>query len=245
MLKKAFRKLHRYLYLGTVVCCFLPLWPFIIWWSKDFEKHYSKLVRTRRLLARVTSFLAGFQYKIQYETSIDWNQPAIICPNHTSNLDISATMLACGSEFAFMGKDELLHNPVTGIFFRTIDIPINRNSKISSYRAFKRANEYLLHQKSVLIFPEGKIGDDYPPTLCDFKNGPFKLAIERGVPIIPMVIHDAWKLFWDDGVAKGSRPGVVHIEVLAPIETKNLRIADADTLKDQVFALMASKLNRM
>lgn len=245
MLIKVFRKLHRYLYLGTVLCCFLPLWPFIIWWSKDYEKHYSKLVRTRRLLAKVTSFISGFYFKIQFEKPIDWTQPAIICPNHTSNLDIPATMLACNSEFAFIGKDELLHNPVTRIFFRTIDIPINRNSKISSYRAFKRANEYLLNQKSVLIFPEGKIGDNYPPTLCDFKNGPFKLAIERGVPIIPVVIHDAYKLLWDDGAVKGSRPGVIHIEVLAPIDTKNLSISDADNLKDNVFALMASKLNQV
>ena len=53
-----------------------------------------------------------------------------------------------------MGKHELLENPLLGIFFRTIDIPVNRDSKISSYKAFKQTGERLEQGMSVVIFPK-------------------------------------------------------------------------------------------
>jgi len=80
--------------------------------------------------------------------------------------------------------------------------------------------------------------------LYDFKNGPFKLAIETKVPIVPVVIHNAWKIFWDDAKQFGSRPGTVVADVLAPIETDHLRPEQADQLRDEVHALIKKHWNR-
>ena len=145
--------------------------------------------------------------------------------------------------FAFMGKDELLSNPLTGIFFRTVDIPFNRDSKISAYKAFKKAEGYLRAGRSLIIFPEGKIGDDYPPVLHDFKNGPFRLAIEQQVPVIPVSIINAWEIMWDDGKKYGSRPGICNICIHQPVETVGMDILGADALKDRVYNIISKRIN--
>lgn len=145
-------------------------------------------------------------------------------------------------KFHFMGKDELLNNPILGIFFRTIDIAVNRDSKISAFKAFKKAGENLEKGMSLVIFPEGKIDDHYPPKLGDFKNGPFRLAIDKNIPLVPVSITDVWKINWDDGAKYGSKPGICDIYVHKPINTSVLADVDAEIFKEKVFKLIDSKL---
>jgi len=142
-----------------------------------------------------------------------------------------------------MGKHELLDNPLLGIFFRSIDIPVNRDSKISSYKAFKQTGERLEQGMSVVIFAEGTISKDYPPQLQEFKNGPFRLAIELKIPILPITSLDTWKIMWDDGRKHGSRPGICNIFVHKPIETAQLTLDDADKLRDEVHDIIKQKLS--
>lgn len=159
----------------------------------------------------------GIRFEVHYETEIDWEIPYIICPNHSSTLDIPALTYLCQQPFSFLGKEELLRNPVTRLFFKTIDIPVNRASKISAFRAFKRAGDLVDQGKTVVIFPEGGIENQYPPNLQKFKAGAFRIAQSRRTPILPVVIHNAWEVMWDDGTKFGSRPGVIRISVLQPI----------------------------
>lgn len=239
---KAIRKLHRYLYLGSVLFFFLLYAPFLYYWARKPKSHYQEFARARRWIGKWSSALVGIRYRIHYETEIDWGRPYIICPNHTSNLDITASVLACPTDFSFIGKQELLNNPVTGLFFRTIDLPLNRESKVSAFRTFKKAQEILAEGRSVLVFPEGTIHPDYPPRLGPFKIGPFRMATEMGIPILPVVIHDAWKPFWDDGKKKGTRPGRIHIEVLRPVEVATHVGQDAaNALKDRVSTLLRER----
>ena len=198
--------------------------------------------KIRRLWGFISSALVGFFFKFEYEEAIDWSKTYIICPNHTSNLDIAAMCILVKSDYSFMGKQELVDGLVTGLFFKTVDIPVNRESKMSSYRAFKKAGEKLTHGKSVIIFPEGKISDDYPPQLHEFKNGPFKLAIELKVPIIPVSSPNTWKMLWDDGTKYGTKPGVCHFYIHKPIDTINLIADDADALRDKVYSIINNKL---
>ncbi|GGC20207.1 hypothetical protein GCM10011386_10130 [Parapedobacter defluvii] len=206
--------------------------------AKNPERHFHLIARCRRIIGFLSSTFVGVFYRFRYETPIDWSKPYIICANHTSNLDITALVLLCPSDFSFMGKIELLNNPVTGMFFKTIDIPLNRQSRISAFKAFKRADDNLRKGRSMVIFPEGHIGEEFPPHLYDFKNGPFKLAIETQVPIIPIVIHNAWKIFWDEAKTFGSRPGIIHVQVLEPIVTSGLGLEHADRLRDDVHQLI-------
>jgi 1-acyl-sn-glycerol-3-phosphate acyltransferase len=200
--------------------------------------------RLRKMCAAFSSTTTGIFYKIQYEQPIDWSRTYIVCPNHISNLDIMSVSKALKNTFCFMGKHELLDNPLLGIFFRSIDIPVNRDSKMSSYKAFKQTGERLAQGFNVVIFPEGTISKDvYPPQLQEFKNGPFRLAIELKIPVLPITSLDTWKVMWDSGSVYGSRPGICHIFVHKPIETAHMTVADADLLKDQVYNVIKQKLD--
>jgi len=200
--------------------------------------------RLRRVWGFLSSAVVGFFYSFEYEQPIDWSKTYIVCPNHSSNLDISAMAILVNNNCSFMGKEELKEGLVTGLFFRSIDIPVNRDSNISAFRAFKKAAEKLKEGITMIIFPEGKIGDEYPPILHQFKNGPFRLAIELKVPIIPVSSVNTWKMLWDDGTKYGTRPGICNIYVHTPIQTANLTLDDADDLRNEVYKTITEKLTQ-
>ncbi len=241
-MKQILRQATRYWHLAMVVLIFVPTLPFVYLLSRS-KRTYPQLNFLRKICAFVPSVLSGFIFKVEYEVDIDWSKPYIICPNHASNLDIFAMSLVAKGNFFFLGKEELLKNPVTKVFFQTIDIPVNRESKMSSFRAFKKVSERIKEGMSPVIFPEGKIGTEYPPILHEFKNGPFRLAIEHQIPIIPVTLKDNWKIWWDDGIKYGCKPGVSHICVHKPIDVSGFDIKDDEILRDLVFEKINSKLD--
>lgn len=229
------------MYVLSVALLYFILWPALYYFSRK-PSRYAKLSALRRVWGFLSSAAVGFFYRFTYEEPIDWSKTYIVCANHTSNLDISAMCVLVNSHCSFMGKEELKDGLVTGLFFRSIDITVNRDSNISAYRAFKKAEERLKNGVTMIIFPEGKIGDNYPPSLHEFKNGPFRLAIDLKVPIIPVSSPNAWKRLWDDGTKYGTSPGVCDYSVHKPIKTTNLTADDADALRDKVYQIIEKGL---
>jgi 1-acyl-sn-glycerol-3-phosphate acyltransferase len=240
-MKLFLKRVHTYFYQFNVGFLYIILWPMMYYTSRKPER-YPAMNKLRGFWGYWSSFFSGIRYKYEIEEPIDWSRTYIICPNHTSNLDITAVSILAKNNYSFMGKEELLDGFVTGLYFRTIDIPVNRDSKMSSFRAFKKASERLESGQSMMIYPEGKIPQIYPPQLQEFKNGPFRLAIEHKVPIIPITSLDTWQIMWDSGHKYGSKPGVCHIFVHKPIETADLTIEDTDMLREKVRGIMANKL---
>ncbi|MFD1628527.1 lysophospholipid acyltransferase family protein [Pseudopedobacter beijingensis] len=191
----------------------------------------------------MASLFSGIIYKVHYKTILNWDKTYIFCANHSSNLDIFALSATLKGNYFFMGKHELLDSIFTRRYFQTIDIPVDRESKIGAYRALKKAEQRLQDGLSLVIFPEGAIEDHYPPRLMPFKNGTFKLAIENKVAIVPVSLRNNWELLWDDGKKYGSKPGISHIYVHEPIETIGLTLKDEENLKNKVFEIVHSKLS--
>ncbi|WP_343521928.1 lysophospholipid acyltransferase family protein [Pedobacter sp.] len=235
------RHVHRIWFLFWILFFFALFYPLYYITSRN-EKYYSTLNFCRKANSFLSSLFSGVFFRYQYEEKLDSRQTYIYCANHTSNLDIMVFCIMGHGKFHFMGKDELLNNPILGIFFKTIDISVNRDSKISAFKAFKKAGENLEKGMSLVIFPEGKIDDHYPPKLGDFKNGPFRLAIDKNIPLVPVSITDVWKINWDDGAKYGSKPGICDIYVHKPINTSVLADVDTDHFKEKVFKLIDSKL---
>jgi len=238
---KFLRQLHRVWYLFWILFFFALFYP-IYYLSASNPKYYGILNFFRKANSFLCSLFSGVFFSYKFEEPLNNKKTYIYCANHTSNLDIMVFCILAKGRYHFMGKDELLNNPVLGIFFKTIDISVNRDSKISAFRAFKKAGENLEKGMSLIIFPEGKIDDHYPPKLGEFKNGPFRLAIEKNIPLVPVSITNVWKINWDDGVMYGSKPGICDIYVHKPMETEKLTDLDSDILKEKVFKLIESKL---
>ena len=240
-MKLALKKIHTHFYRYSVAVFFLLLWPVLYFLSRKKER-YKYINGIRRLIILLSTLISGIFFSIDYEEPIDWERTYIVCGNHTSNLDVSAICVATKNNHCYIGKEELLNNMVLGFFFRTIDLTVNRDSKISSFRAFKTAAERLKDGISVVIFPEATIPTEYPPQLFPFKNGAFRLAIELKIPILPVTSVDTWKVLWNTGSEYGSRPGICNIFVHKPIETAHLTLDDADMLRDEVHNIIKQKL---
>ena len=239
---KLLRHLHRVYALFIILFFFFLFYPFYYFFARS-ESTYTTLNKCRQLNVRLICVFTGIAFRFTFEEALDSHQTYIYCANHCSNLDIMIMCLLGKGRFHFMGKEELLSNPVLKIFFKTIDIPVNRESKMSAFRAFKRAGDNLENGMSLIIFPEGRIdADNYPPKLLPFKNGPFRLAIDKNIPIVAVSITNAWKYMWDDGGKFGTSPGICDIYVHKPIFTDQLGSESADVLKDDVYRLIANKM---
>jgi 1-acyl-sn-glycerol-3-phosphate acyltransferase len=240
-MKIILKRIHTYFYRYSVAFFFLLVWPILYYLSLK-PKRYKYINGFRRFIIQCSTAISGIFFRVKYEEPIDWKRTYIIIGNHTSNLDVSAICIAAKDNHCFIGKEELLSNMVLGFFFRTIDITVKRESKISSFRAFKTSAERLNNGISVVMFPEATIPLEYPPKLGSFKNGAFRLAIELKIPILPVTSPETWKVLWNTGTEYGSRPGICNIFVHKPIETAHLTLDDADTLRDEVHDIIKHKL---
>jgi 1-acyl-sn-glycerol-3-phosphate acyltransferase len=234
------RRLHNFYYIFTAALALGILYP-LLWYFSRKPSRYPTLNKLRRVCSYFSATLSGIFFNIKHEEPIDWSRTYIVCPNHTSNLDILSMCVTVKNNYNFISKAELADNPFFSIFAKTVDIPVNRDSRMSAFKAFKKAEENLKNGVTLIIFPEGKIGDEYPPVLHEFKNGPFRLAIELKIPILPVTSLNTWHIQWDSGFKLGSRPGICDIFVHKPIETANLTIDDADKLKERVYNTINNK----
>jgi 1-acyl-sn-glycerol-3-phosphate acyltransferase len=222
---------------------FLPLYPlFLIFLSREAWFPYA--FRLKKVWAHWIIFSTGIFYTIRYESKLDRKQAYVICPNHSSYLDIVLTNITFPNYFHFMGKAELQKVPLFNIFFRRMNIAVNRSSITDSHKAFKRASGDLSKGISLAIFPEATI-PNCAPELGPFKNGAFRLAIEKQVPIVPITYLDNWRLFPDTKHKRFLvRPGLSRIIVHTPIPTIGMTENDATALRKQVYDTLNDTLNK-
>lgn len=133
-----------------------------------------------------------------------------------------------------MGKAELLTIPLFKIFFQRMNIPVDRTSITASHKAFNRAKQDIDRGISIAIYPEATI-PECSPDVGPFKNGAFKLAIDKQIPIVPITYLDNWKIFPDrKGFRYLCRPGLSRIILHAPIETAGMGDEDVSSLRERV-----------
>ena len=168
--------------------------------------------------------------------------PYVICANHGSYLDI-VHMYSLGLDFfLFMGKYELLKWPLIGMFFKRMNIAVNRGSRTEAAKALMRAARSIDKGICVSLFPEGTIPMT-TPRMKPFKDGAFKLAIEKQVPIVPVTFLDHWRLFGEPLEVFGrARPGVARAVVHPAISTTGMTEADLVALRTQVYRVIEGPL---
>ena len=220
---------------------FLPLYPvFLVLLSR--EEWFKHAFMLKKIWAHCILFSTGIFYRIRYEEKPGCSQPYVICPNHASYLDIVLANVAMPCHFHFMGKAELQNVPLFNIFFRKMNIAVDRASIRSAHKAYQRAQMDIAKGISIAIFPEATI-PDCAPGLGPFKNGAFKLAIESQVPVIPISFLNNWRLFPDTSRERFVvRPGISRIVVHKAIPTSGLKEEDIPQLKEQVRNILGNAL---
>jgi len=196
-------------------------------------------------MARWIAWLSGIYVKKVYHINRNQiPQPCVIVANHSSYLDIVMSYLILKKYFVFMAKFELNKAPLFKIFFKDMQISVNRKNIKDAHRALARASEEIDGGHSVFIFPEGTIGNNNG-TLLRFKNGSFKLAIDKQVPILPITFIGNWKLLQIGGFFKSyGRPGISKAIIHKPIETKGMTAENVVNLRDEVYKLFEETLKK-
>jgi 1-acyl-sn-glycerol-3-phosphate acyltransferase len=219
---------------------FYPLFAILL----SNVKWYGPANRLRVFWARLLFFFTGIIPRIEYRHRLDRSRNYIYCSNHFSYLDIPVSALVVKRNWRFMAKVELGDIPFFRIFFKTIDISVDRDSGRQSFRAFQEAGDSLMNGVSIVNYPEGKIGR-HPPRMVRFKNGPFRLAIDKKIPIVPLTMVDNWKLLFVDGWKMHGQPGVARVIVHAPVETAELNLGQLEELKQKVYHIIQQDLDRL
>lgn len=148
--------------------------------------------------AHVFFFIVGVRIELKQSSPIDKKKAYIFCPNHFSFLDI-ATMPFVPAPFKFVGKVSIAKVPLMGYIFKRFHITVDRAKLRDRYATYKKGVNAIREGCSLTIFPEGGIKSTAPPLLDSFKEGPFRMAIETGAPLVPVTLADNWHIFPDDG----------------------------------------------
>lgn len=194
----------------------------------------------RKLWGRYLFFFSGIRTSTNIDTPLEDHNVYILVPNHSSYLDIPAVTVLLPHHFIFMAKNELAKIPFFRIFFKYLDIPVERKKAMAAHKSLLKAKAKIENGTSICIFPEGTIPAN-APELARFKDGPFRLAIETGTSIVPITLPDNHQLLADNGKWQ-PKPGRMRMFVHRPIPTKNLNLSDVDALKQEVFNIIESKL---
>jgi 1-acyl-sn-glycerol-3-phosphate acyltransferase len=170
------------------------------------------------------------------------NIPAGVCmfaANHTSNADAPAIVGAIPRRLAIFGRKSLFDIPIVGLAFRLAKfVPVDRGNREAALAAVKQSVEYMKTGSSFLVYPEGTRSPD--GRLQRFKKGTFAMAIQAGVPIVPVACSGAHLVMKKNSLV--IHPGKVTVRFAEPIDAGDYNIEQRDELARHVHDAIAAQL---
>ncbi|MEM6730611.1 MAG: lysophospholipid acyltransferase family protein, partial [Myxococcota bacterium] len=165
-----------------------------------------------------------------HESPIEWGSPHIYVMNHQSAVDIPAAFVAVPTNLRFIAKSVIKYIPLMGLYMlMTGMIFVDRGNHHRALRSMRKAARRIREGSNIIAYPEGT--RSRTGAVLPFKKGPFMLAIEAGVPVVPCAIEGGQYIF-PPGFK--IRPGEIRLKIGTPIRTAELSRADRDDLIQRV-----------
>ncbi len=159
---------------------------------------------------------AGARVHVEGLENLDRNQAYVFIANHQSNLDPPLLFAYLGHNTGAIAKKELTKFPILKQGFPLAHVvPIDRSNRESAIESTRRGAAELRKGNSLMAFPEGTRTVD--GRVKDFKKGVFYMAVEAGVPVVPVVVNDTRLV-----MRKGKsfvKPGDIYLKILPPVST--------------------------
>jgi len=211
-----------------------------------FVAFFSKKGNVAHLLARTWGksilWVSAVAVDVQGREHLRRTASCILMPNHQSNFDIPVLLGCLPVQFRWLAKKELFNIPLFGRSMRGCGyISIDRSDRRAAFKSLATAAQRIRQGVSVLIFPEGTRSRD--GRILPFKKGGFVLAVDAGVPVVPIVIHGTRRI-----MPKGRflvQSGPVVMKILPPIDTRAYTRKTKENLMQAVHAAISGALDKM
>ena len=219
----------------TSIALLAPLLILLVLITKNENFIYSPV----RLFIRAGLAMVGVKVEVSGLERLDPRQTYIFTPNHQSLIEVPLCVTYLKRNIAYLGKKEVFKYPIFGYGIRLIGvIPVDRSNTQAAVESARQATENLRRGKSYAVYPEGTRSPD--GRLLPFKKGAFMMAIDAGVPVVPITISGATQIMPKRQIKVF--PSVVRITVHDPISTKSYSRENVAELVELTRAKILSAL---
>jgi 1-acyl-sn-glycerol-3-phosphate acyltransferase len=188
-----------------------------------------------RLWARSILFVSRIKVTVNGLSNVDPSKSFIYMSNHQSNFDIPVLLAYIPGQFRWLAKAELFKIPIFGHGMRGAGyISIDRFNRDSAFQSIDQAAKKIKDGVSVMIFPEGTRSKD--GRIRPFKKGGFIMALNSGVPIVPVIVRGTWPIMSKDSLRINR--GNVYLDIKQPIDTHGYTRDNKQLLIDRVRAVI-------
>ena len=195
------------------------------------------LYRVATKLGALGVRLAGVNIEIRGGDNLRPGQNYIFMSNHVSNLDPPVLIPVIPGRCSVLVKKELFRIPILGTGMKVADlVPVDRGDREAAIESVNAAVKVLQRGLHMLVFPEGTRSED--GRLLPLKKGPFHLAMESGVPVVPVTLLGTYESWPKNRFTL--RPGTATVVFHAPVDPRSY--ADRESLMKQVSETIASAL---
>jgi 1-acyl-sn-glycerol-3-phosphate acyltransferase len=218
----------------TIVSTMLASLPVILFSALGMPDFSSRCFGTT--WARLNMLFSLTSIEVQGKEIVDPQQSYVVVANHQSLVDIYVIYGYSGIDFKWVMKKELRSIPLFGLACEMMGhIIIDRSNATAALESIDLARSRIKHGMSVVFFAEGT--RSRKGEIDQFKKGAFRLAIELGLPILPISIHNTNKVLPSDTL--NWQPGHVKLKFHDPISTTGMEKKDITALRDQTRAVIA------
>ncbi len=183
--------------------------------------------------------LTGVKLEVEGREHLDAHRPAVFVFNHQSGIDPFIVGALLRRDVTAVAKRELAWDPRVAPIGYLVDVAyVERGNTAQAKEALAPALERLRAGVSVAMAPEGT--RSRTPRLGRFKKGAFHLALQAGVPIVPIVIRNSGDVMW--ARSNVVRPGTVQVRVLPPVSTRGWSAEELDAHVAEVRQMFVETL---
>ena len=194
-----------------------------------------------RIWARGILYVSRIRVKVNGLNQIDPTQSYVYMSNHQSNFDIPVLLAHLPVQFRWLAKAELFKIPLFGRAMQGAGyVKIDRFNQESAFQSIKEAAAKMKDGVSVMIFPEGTRSRD--GRIRPFKKGGFIMAVDAGVPIVPIVLQGTWSIMEKSSLQINTGDVVMNLE--KPIATTNYSRQNKDELIEAVRRVICERFEK-
>jgi len=188
-------------------------------------------------LGRIGAILVGVRIEVRGLEHLQAGCNYIFMSNHASNLDPPVLIPVIPGRCSVMVKKELFRIPVLGTGMKLSElVPVDRGDHEAAIESVHAAIAVLRKGLHMIIYPEGTRTSD--GRLLPFKKGPFHLAMDSGVPVVPVTLLGTYESWPKTRFAL--RPGTATVVFHPPIDPHEF--SDRDALMKAVVDSISSSL---